>query len=165
MKKEVKHENPRKTPIREKVQCCAPSGTADKGSSKNMEGKLLKIKWRRLISEGETCPRCGSTEKEVDKAVSALGHTLAPLGIEVSLEKEELSVSEFKKDPLQSNRILINGRPLEDWLEGEAGHSPCCDVCGPSECRTLEVEGKRYEAVPAELIIRAGLIAASALIG
>ena len=32
-------------------------------------------------------------------------------------EKEELSVTEFKKDPLQSNRIWINNRLLEDWIE------------------------------------------------
>ncbi|MGQ9551641.1 MAG: DUF2703 domain-containing protein [Candidatus Bathycorpusculaceae bacterium] len=32
--------------------------------------KLLKIKWRRLVSDGETCPRCESTEEELEKAVS-----------------------------------------------------------------------------------------------
>lgn len=135
------------------------------GLSKKAESKLLEIKWQRLISKGETCPRCGSTEKEVDKAVSALSRSLAPLGINIRLKKEKLSVSEFKKDPLRSNRIFINRRPLEDWIGGETGHSSCCDVCGPLECRTLEVQGKVYEAIPAELIIKAGLIAASTLVG
>ncbi|GBD38490.1 hypothetical protein HRbin37_00740 [bacterium HR37] len=64
--------------------------------------KILKIKWQRLVPEGETCPRCGSTEKELDKAILILKKSLAPLGIEVELEKEELSLSEFKKDPLRS---------------------------------------------------------------
>jgi len=82
------------------------------------EAGSLEIKWRRLMSGKETCPRCGSTEKEIDKAVSALGRSLGPLGIEVRLTKEALSVPEFKKDPLQSNRILINGRLLEDWIGG-----------------------------------------------
>lgn len=125
---------------------------------------ILKIKWKRLISNGETCPRCGSTEEELGKAVSILKQSLAPLGIEVILEKEELSVAEFKKDPLQSNRIWINNRLLEDWIDGEVGHSLCCDVCGPSECRTVEVEGQVYETIPSEIIIKAGLSAASQLV-
>lgn len=125
---------------------------------------ILKIKWQRLVSEGGTCPRCGSTEKELDRAVSTLKQSLAPLRIEVILEKEEISVAEFKKDPLQSNRIWINNRLLEDWISGEVGQSPCCDVCGPSECRTVEVEGQAYEVISANLIIRAGLAAASQLI-
>ncbi len=130
----------------------------------NVKMKTLIIKWQRLLFEGETCPRCDSTGKEVDKAVSVLSQSLAPLGIEVKLEKTELSVSEFKKNPLQSNRIWIGKRPLEDWVEGKVDKSPCCDVCGPSECRTLEIEGKVYEAIPADVIVQAGLLAAAEII-
>ncbi len=139
-------------------------GCSDFGQDASTNKKILKIKWQRLISEGETCPRCGSTEKELDKAVSTLRQSLAPLGIEIVIEKEELSGWEFKKDSLQSNRIWINNRLLEDWIEGEVGHSPCCDVCGPHECRTVEVKGEVFEAIPADIIIKAGLSAASQLI-
>ena len=118
---------------------CSPSERIEKGSA-----STLKIKWKRLISKGETCPRCGSTEEALRKAESTLKQSLALLGIEVILEKEELSVTEFKKDSLQSNRIWINNRLLEDWIEGRVGHSPCCDVSGPHDCRTVEVEGQIY---------------------
>lgn len=138
---------------------CPPSGPAEKGSK-----NVLRIKWQRLISSGETCPRCRSTEEELEKAVSVLKQSLAPLGINVILEKEELSVAEFKKDSLQSNRIWINNRLLEDWIEGRVGHTPCCDLCGPHECRTVEVGGQLYETIPAEIIIKAGLSAASQLV-
>ena len=117
-----------------------------------------------MISKGETCRRCGSTEQGLRKAVSALKKSLTPLGIEVILEKEELSATEFKKDPLQSNRIWINNRLIEDWIEGRVGHSPCCDVCSPHDCRTMEVEGQIYETIPAEIIIKAGLLAPSHLV-
>ena len=127
--------------------------------------KTLRVKWQRLVSDGQTCPRCGSTEEELEKAICTLKRSLAPLGIEVVLEKEQLSVSEFKKDPLQSNQIWLNDRPLEDWIGGKVGQSPCCDVCGPSECRTVGVEGETYEAIPADLVIKAGLIAASESVG
>lgn len=141
---------------------CYESSAAS--GKENVEMKTLNVKWQRLVSEGETCPRCGSTEKEVDKAVSTLSQSLAPLGIEVRLKKEELSVPEFKKNPLQSNRIWINNRLVEDWIGGKAGHSACCDVCGPSECRTLEMEGKIYEAIPADVIVQAGLLAAAEMV-
>lgn len=124
----------------------------------------LKIKWQRLVANGQTCPRCGSTEEEIEKAVSVLRQSLEPLGIEVILEKSELSLEEFEKNPIESNKIWINDRLLEDWISGVVGKNPCCDVCGPSECRTVTVEGEIYEAIPADLIVRAGLLAASKLI-
>ena len=127
--------------------------------------KMLRIKWQRLVSEGQTCPRCGSTGEELEKAISTLKQSLIPLGIAVVLEKDELSVAEFKEDPLQSNQIWLNDRPLEDWIGGRVGQSPCCDVCGPAGCRTIGVGGEVYEAIPADLVIKAGLLTASQLIG
>jgi hypothetical protein len=127
--------------------------------------KTLRIKWERLVSDGQTCQRCGSTEEELEKAVSTLRRSLDPMGIDVVLEKHELSKEEFEKNPLQSNQIWLNDRSLEDWIDGTAGQSPCCDVCGPLDCRTVEVEGKVYETITADLITKAGLIAASQLVG
>lgn len=138
---------------------CSASGRIEK------EGrKVVKIKWKRLISKGETCQRCGSTGEELNRAMSTLKRCLAPLGIKVILDEEELSFSEFKKDPLQSNRIWINNRLLEDWIEGGVGHSPCCDVCEDHDCRTVEVKGHVYEIIPAEIVVKAGLLAASELV-
>jgi len=125
--------------------------------------KRLEIRWQRLISSGETCPRCSSTEKELEKAIHPLKQSLTPLGIEVVVQKDEMSIQEFEKDPLRSNQIWVNKRPLEDWLAAQVGQSPCCEVCGPSDCRTLILEGETYETIPAEMIVRAGLFAASEL--
>lgn len=127
--------------------------------------KTLTIKWQRLLSEGQTCPRCGSTEAEVEKAVMVLGQTLEPLSIEVVLEKGGLSIEQFKQDTLQSNMVWINGRLLEDWLGAQTGQSECCDVCGPNDCRTMDVGGEVYEVIPADLIVKAGLLAAAQLLG
>ncbi len=137
---------------------CSPSDENDKHSAKS-----VKIKWKRLTSKGETCPRCGSTEQEIEKAISTLKQSFAPLGIEVILEKEQISENEFQKDPLQSNKIWINDRLLEDWIGGKVGQSPCCDVCGTHDCRTVEIQGQTYDTIPSELIIKAGLSAASQL--
>lgn len=126
-----------------------------------VEKKSLVISWQRLVSDGSTCPRCGSTEEELDKAVSQLKEKLTPQGIEVILKKEEITIDEFKQNPLKSNQILFNDQSLEDLLNAKTGHSKCCDVCEDEECRTMEIEEKRYETIPAELIVEAGLKAIS----
>jgi Tfp pilus assembly protein PilP len=125
----------------------------------NKPKKKLVIIWQRLISYGNTCPRCGSTEDELDKAVLQLKEKLNPIGIEVILEKKELTLDEFKKDPIQSNGILFNGKSLEDLINAEIGQSQCCDVCGNNECRTVKIEEESHETIPADMIVRAGLIA------
>ncbi|MCL6584738.1 MAG: DUF2703 domain-containing protein [bacterium] len=127
----------------------------------------LTIKWQRLVDEnGHTCERCGATEKEVEKALSTLQQALAPLGLEVTLEKGIIDVSTFIKDPLASNRIWIDNRPLEEWLGAQVGQSYCCSSpCLDEECRTITVEGQIYETIPADLIVKAGLIAASRIGG
>lgn len=123
--------------------------------------KTLTIKWQRLVNGGQTCPRCGDTGKEVRKAAATLAKSLAPLGLKVALKEVKISQAAFERQPLESNRILLNGRPLEEWLGAETGQSPCCGVCGPNDCRTVTVDGESHETVPAKFIVRAGLMAAA----
>jgi hypothetical protein len=123
----------------------------------NKSKKVLTITWQRLVSGGSTCPRCGSTESELDKAVFELSKKLTPMGIKVIFKKSELALEEFKKNPLESNRILFNNMSLESLISAETGQSKCCDVCGDSECRTLEINGESHEVITADVIIRAGL--------
>lgn len=124
----------------------------------------LSIQWQRLLSDGETCDRCRATEKELDKAVKRLKQSLPNLGLKVHFEKYELSDDEFQTNPRQSNRILINGKSLETWLQGDTGQSECCDVCGEEECRTVIVQNEEYEVVPTDLIVKAALKATSHLV-
>ncbi|MDQ7780405.1 MAG: DUF2703 domain-containing protein [Planctomycetota bacterium] len=145
--------------------CCAHGRAPDSDSG----AKVLNIRWQRLVTEtGETCERCGLTEKDVQKAFHDLKRALAPLHIEVTLETIPLDPATAAEDISQSNRIWIGERPLEDWLGAEVGMSPCAgcreELCEDVECRTVKVGAATYEAIPAELIIKAGLIAASELI-
>ena len=124
--------------------------------------KTLVIEWQRLLDEHmKTCPRCGSTEQEVENAVASLNQELKPFEINVSLVKKGIDPESFKKDVLQSNKILIAGKTLEEWLGAGTGQSPCCKVCGDAECRTVEYAEQAYETIPAGLIVKAGLRAAS----
>ncbi len=146
------------------------AGCRDKSDSTKGEdmSKVLKITWQRLVDEkGQTCQRCGSTEKQIQKAFQSLKASLGPLGLKVTLEKKSLDPTTCAKDISQSNRIWIGDRALEEWLGAKVGKSLCEFCCAELdeqvECRTVDVEGQVYETVPAKLIIRAGLLAASEL--
>ena len=126
--------------------------------------KVLKIRWQRLVDEkGQTCDRCGTTETSIDNALKKLKRSLKELQIDVVLEKKSISLPEFSKDPLQSNRIWIADKSIETWLSGTIGQSKCCSTCQDSDCRTITVDGRTYEAIPADLIVKAGLLAGAQL--
>jgi hypothetical protein len=93
----------------------------------------------------------------MQRAVDKLNKSLRPLGIEPILEIREIDERAFKAKPSESNRIWIAGRPMEEWLGASVGSSPCCSVCGTSECRTMEVEGATFETIPEKLFLKAAL--------
>lgn len=127
--------------------------------------KPLPITWQRLVSpEGRTCDRCSATYQEIERALTILTKVLRPLGIEPTLEVKEIDQNSFKASPSESNRIWIAAKPMEQWLAASVCSSPCCSVCGTSECRTVQVEGRTFEAIPERLFLRAALVAASHLL-
>lgn len=126
--------------------------------------KTLTIRWQRLVNQaGQTCPRCTDTGDTVDAAFTKLKKSMTELDIEVVLKKETLDFSIFTKDPLQSNRIWIAGKPLEEWTGATVGKNQCCEVC-ESECRTISIDQDIFEVIPENLIVRAGLLAAAELL-
>ncbi|UCD69779.1 MAG: DUF2703 domain-containing protein [Betaproteobacteria bacterium] len=127
--------------------------------------KSLPIVWQRLVDpRGRTCDRCAATQESLEQASEKLGELLRPLNIEPAVEIKDIDPDTFSEDPDRSNRIWIAGRPIEEWLNATVSSSPCCSVCGDSECRTIEVEREVFEAIPTELIIKAALIAASRMV-
>lgn len=126
--------------------------------------KTLPILWQRLVTEGQTCQRCGSTQQNVLDAMSKLDAALRPLGLRPTLETREIDDAAFRDDPSQSNRIWIAGMPLEHWLGATVGSSPCCSVCGDLPCRTVQVGGDSYETIPEALIVRAAMMAAAEMV-
>jgi hypothetical protein len=120
--------------------------------------KTLTIKWQRVVDkDGKTCDRCGATEQELKKAVEYLSGQ----GVIVTVEEVKMDVKEFAKSCIESNRIWLNDKPLEEVLEAKVGKSTCSGICEKhtekAECRTLIFGDKTYESVPAELIAMAGL--------
>ena len=142
------------------------AGCSSPGSQTVGDGKkpVLHVRWQRLADEkGQTCGRCGSTEKAAEDAVRKLRRSLKPIHVDVVLQMISINLAEFSKDPLSSDQIWVADKPIEEWLQAKVGQSPCCGACGDSECRTLTVDGKTYESIPTELIVRAGLLAGAQL--
>lgn len=124
--------------------------------------KTMTIEWQRLVNAvGQTCDRCADTGDSTEVAVEKLKRCLVEVGINVVFKKHTLDQSAFSENPIESNQIKIDGKSLEQWLDGTTGQSQCCGACGDAECRTITVDGITHEAIPEALIIRAGLLAAA----
>lgn len=124
--------------------------------------QTIRIVWQRLLSlQGQTCDRCAATELALQQAIATLQQVLAPLQISVEFHRQAMTLEQFNQDPGASNRIWIADQPLEAWLGASTGSSPCCSVCGDAACRTLECGTRSYDAIPTQLIIKAGLLAAA----
>jgi hypothetical protein len=137
--------------------CATPGGAAT--------DRTLVIRWQRLVDEaGDTCGRCGHTERALAEAQRLLTASLRPLGLHVRVVRTQLTAEQFELDPSASNRIWIGDEPLDTILGAQAGATTCAGVCGGSPCRTMQVDGRTYESIPAELIVRAGLRVAADLV-
>ncbi len=125
--------------------------------------KRLEILWQRVTVDGGTCERCGDTGGSVRQAAETLRRELAGLDIEVVLKEKALPPFAVA----ESNRVFFNGRAMEDILGAEVGMNHCRSCCemlgGDTDCRTLTLDGRVYEALPLELLLRAGRKAAQDL--
>lgn len=117
--------------------------------------KTLKIEWRHLDVEGETCNRCYDTGENLNQEVKRLNRALQSHGIQVEWFETKLDDTQIS----QSNTILFNGVPIEDILDIEVSKNycdSCTDLLGTDTyCRTITFEGNEYEDIPAKAIRQA----------
>lgn len=111
-----------------------------------------------LVVDGETCDRCGDTRSGVRMAVADARAALP--AIDVVLEERELDPTHLA----DSNRVLVNGHPAEEWLGGTSLISECpsCSelIDGFACCREIEVGGVRTEAIGRDVVFDAIMAAA-----
>jgi len=114
--------------------------------------KTLKIEWKHLDVDGETCNRCYDTGENLNQEVKRLNRALQPMGIKVEWFETKLDDTQIP----QSNTILFNGVPIEDILNIEVSQN-YCDSCtallgNETYCRTVIYDGNEYEDIPAKAI-------------
>ncbi len=118
--------------------------------------EVIKITWQGFVGKnGESCERCNKTYLNIERALLKLEPLFANFGVKVVLEKKALSEEEFKRDPLSSNRIFINGEPIEDILNLKMGKNISCGVIQNLECRTIIDGNKETIEIPEKHIIAA----------
>jgi hypothetical protein len=120
-----------------------------------MNMKSLKIEWRHLDVQGETCDRCYDTGENLANEVKRLKRALEPQGIEIALTETKLDDSQIP----QSNTILFNDVPIEDILDIKVSENHC-ESCSAllgkdTYCRTVVFDGIEYEDIPAKAIRQA----------
>ncbi len=114
--------------------------------------KILKIEWKHLDVEGETCNRCYDTGENLNAEVRRLNRALKHQGIEVEWFETKLDDTQIP----QSNTVLFNGVPIEDIINIKISEN-YCDSCtallgNKTYCRTIIYEGVEYEDIPARAI-------------
>lgn len=113
-----------------------------------------------LVVGGETCDRCGDTREGVRAAVADARAVLPASAATLELVERELDPTHLA----DSNRVLINGHPAEEWLGGRSLISECpsCSelIDGFACCREIEVGGVRTEAIGRDVVFDAIMAAA-----
>jgi hypothetical protein len=123
--------------------------------------KQLIIHWQHTVCESkDPCDRCLKAPEQVILACEKLRSALAELDIQVIIiEQTEVDKGDY---------ILLNQKPLEHYLNGKTVIRACASCLNTGntqkEYNTLELKGTVYEIIPAALIIKAGLLAASELL-
>lgn len=118
--------------------------------------KQLTITWKHYDKQGTTCDRCGKTGETIRQVVSEIMPELAKHDINLVYQEEKL-----EKDAIdQSNLILLNGVPFEQYLpDTRVSYTPC-DSCSclagvDTSCRAVVRNGRVHEDVSEELLIEA----------
>lgn len=120
----------------------------------------MTVEFDYLVVEGETCDRCSDSRDGVRAAVADARTMLPASAVEVALVERELSADRLA----DSNRVLVNGLPAEEWLGGTSAISSCpsCSnlLDAPVCCREVEVGGVTTSALSRELVLDAIMAAA-----
>lgn len=120
----------------------------------------MTVEFEYLVVEGATCDRCGDSREGVRAAVRDARAMLPASTFELEYIERELDPSRLA----DSNRVLVNGLPAEEWLGGTSAISSCpsCSdlLDAPVCCREVEVGGVRTEVISRELVLDAIMAAA-----
>jgi hypothetical protein len=141
------------------------------------EAKVLTVAWHKILDEdGSVCDLSVDTEAVVKQACDELRRVLAPDGVDVVVK----TLSPAKEDGADClcNRVLIQGRYVDEWLGAEVTKASCSGCPNQAGCTEgtaptvtcagkthMTYRGKTYEIIPSNFIVMAGMIAAADLTG
>ncbi|HPM62154.1 MAG TPA: DUF2703 domain-containing protein, partial [Methanoregulaceae archaeon] len=117
--------------------------------------KTLTIEWKHIGNNVTgTCERCSLTGGAILDVLEDLQPYFRQKNITARFRETVLPDSQIE----ESNQVIINGTPLEEYLSGaEVVQTPCCSCAcitrqDEAECRAIDVGDERYEAIPPDLL-------------
>jgi len=102
-----------------------------------------------------------STDKSIKLTLRELKKVIKDAKVKVDFKEKKLPKSKVHLSP----SILINGKDVEKLVSKNSRLksnicSDCCQLTGcPVNCRTFSYEGKSYDFIPKEMIMKAVKIA------
>ena len=139
--------------------------------------QTLTIAWHKVSeADGSICDLSIATQQTVDEAAGKLSQALATDGVDIVVKT--LTPEKVEGGDCLCNRVLIQGRFVDEWLGAEMVKTACSGCPNQAGCPKSAGSGgacggqyamihqdKTYSIVPANLIVMAGLIAAADLTG
>lgn len=119
--------------------------------------KTLTIEWKHIGNNVTgTCDRCSLTGGAILHVLEELQPYFREKNVTARFRETVLPDSQIA----ESNQVVINGIPLEEYFsDAQVVQTPCCScacITGQegAECRAIDLDGDRYEAIPPELLKR-----------
>ncbi|OPX65898.1 MAG: hypothetical protein A4E36_02180 [Methanoregulaceae archaeon PtaB.Bin009] len=117
--------------------------------------KTLIIEWKHIGNNVTgTCERCSLTGGAILDVLEDLQPYFRQKNVTARFRETVLPDAMIE----ESNQVLINGVPLEEYLSGaEVVQTPCCSCAcitgqDEAECRAIDYGGNRYEALTPDLL-------------
>ncbi len=117
----------------------------------------LIIEWKHIgTTVTGTCERCSLTGGAIMDVLEDLQPYFRQKNITARFRETILPDSQIE----ESNQVLINGVPLEEYLsDARVVQTPCCSCAcitgqDEAECRAIDIGEERYEAIPPDLLKR-----------
>lgn len=119
--------------------------------------RMLVIEWKHIGNTVTgTCERCSLTGGAIQDVLEELTPYFKEKNVTTRFRETVLPDSQIE----QSNQVLINGLPMENYLSGaKVVQTPCCSCAcltgqDEAECRAIDYGGYRYEAITPDLLKR-----------
>ncbi|OPX74571.1 MAG: hypothetical protein A4E40_00432 [Methanoregulaceae archaeon PtaU1.Bin059] len=116
---------------------------------------VLTIEWKHIGNDVTgTCERCSLTGGAILDVLEELQPYFREKNITARFRETVLPDSKID----ESNQVLINGVPMEEYLsDARVVQTPCCSCAcitghDEAECRAIEYEGNLYEAISPNLL-------------
>ncbi len=117
--------------------------------------KTLIIEWKHIGKDvTSTCERCSLTGGAILGVLEDLQPYFRQKNILARFRETVLPDSQIE----ESNQVIIDGIPLEEYLSGaEVVQTPCCSCAcitgqDTAECRAIDYRGDRYEVITPDLL-------------